>query len=76
MWAVFKVSVEFVTVLLLFWFFGQKTSGILAPRPGMGPTCPALEGEVLTPGPPGSPTVGFFVLFCFVLTRSSLAHLK
>ena len=65
MWAVFKVSIEFVTVLLLFWFFGQKASGILAPRPGMEPTCPALEGEVLTPEPPGRPTVGFLFFFFF-----------
>ena len=61
MWAIFKVSVEFVTISLMFFFFGHEASGILAPRPGMEPTCPALEGGVLTPGTPGSPTVGFFL---------------
>ena len=37
----------------LFWFFCPMTCGILAPRPGSEPIPPALEGEVLTPGPPG-----------------------
>ena len=36
----------------MFWFFGQEARGILAPRPGIEPAPPALEGEVLT-GPPG-----------------------
>ena len=54
MW--FKVFIEFVTVLLLFfmfWFFGHETSGILTPRPGIEPTLPALEDKALTAGPPG-----------------------
>ena len=37
----------------MFWFFGHKACGILAPWPGIKPTPPALEGEVLTTGPPG-----------------------
>ena len=37
----------------MFWFFGPKACGILAPRLGMKPTLPALEGEVLTTGLPG-----------------------
>ena len=37
----------------MFWFFGQEACGILAPPPGIEPTPPALEGEVLTTGPPG-----------------------
>ena len=36
----------------MFWFFGQEACGILAPRPGIEPRCPALEGEVLTIGMP------------------------
>ena len=35
------------------WFFGHKACGILALRPGIKPIPPALEGEVLTTGPPG-----------------------
>ena len=37
----------------MFRFFGHEACGILAPRPGIKPTPPALEGEVLTTGPPG-----------------------
>ena len=34
----------------MFWFFGHKAYGLLAPQPGMEPTPPALEGEVSTTG--------------------------
>ena len=37
----------------MLWFFGREACGILAPRPGIEPTPPALEGKVLTAGPPG-----------------------
>ena len=37
----------------MFWFFGLGACGILAPQPGIKPIPPALEGEVLTTGPPG-----------------------
>ena len=56
MWTTFKVFIEFVTILLLFygfWFLGPKAYGILAPQPGIKPTPPALEGKVLTTGLPG-----------------------
>ena len=60
MWTTFTVFLEFATVLLLFYvlvFFGPEACGISAPRPGIEPTPPALEGEVPTTGPPGkSPT--------------------
>ena len=36
----------------MLWFFGHR---ILAPQPGMEPSPPALKGEVLTTGLPGSP---------------------
>ena len=36
----------------MFWFFGHKARGILVPQPGIEPAPPALEGKVLTPGPP------------------------
>ena len=35
-------------------FFGHEAWGILAPRPGIKPTPPALEGEVIITGPRGS----------------------
>ena len=55
MWIIFKVYIEFVTILLLlfmFWFCGLQACGIAASRPGVEPTSPALEGEVLTTGLP------------------------
>ena len=33
-------------------FFGREACRILAPQPGMEPALSALEGEVLTTGPP------------------------
>ena len=55
MWTIFKVFIEFVTILLPFYVlvFGPKACGILALRPGIEPAPPALEGEILTRGPPG-----------------------
>ena len=53
----FKVFIEFVTILLLFyvfWFFGPEECGILALQPGIEPAPPELEGEVLTTGPCGT----------------------
>ena len=54
----FKVFIEFVTILLLFYVlfcfvFGHGVRGILVPQPGIKHTPPALDGEVLTMGPPG-----------------------
>ena len=49
MWAILKVFIKFVIMLLLlfmFWFFGPEVYGILVPRPGIKPTPPALAGEV------------------------------
>ena len=37
----------------MLWFSGCKACGILVPQPGTTCSCPALEGEVLTTGPPG-----------------------
>jgi len=48
-WAIFKVFIEYITVLFLFWFGGCKACGIFAPWPGIKPTPPALEGS-LNPG--------------------------
>ena len=46
----FYSSVEFVTVLFLFYVlvFWPQACGILAPRPVIKLEPPALEGEVLT----------------------------
>ena len=51
MWTIFKVFIEFVAALLLFfyvfWFFGHEACGILAPRPGMEPTPPCIGRQSL-----------------------------
>ena len=55
MWTIFKVFIEFVTMLLLFYifvFFGHNVCVILAPQPEIKPAPPGLEGKVLTTGPP------------------------
>ena len=63
MWVIFKVFIEFVTTLLLFYilgFFGRETCGILVLRPGIERVPPVSESEVLTTGPPGkSPNLPF-----------------
>ena len=53
MWMIFKVFIEFVTILFLFyvWVFGPEACGILAPLPGIKTTPFALKGEVPTNRP-------------------------
>ena len=43
----------------MFWFFDHEACGVLAPQPDMEPMSLALEGEVLTTGPPGSASKEF-----------------
>ena len=52
MWTIFKVLIEFVTILFSFTFifFGCEACGILAPQLGIKLATPALKGKVLTPG--------------------------
>ena len=35
----------------MFYFFGHSVCEILAPKPGIEPLAPALEGKILTTGP-------------------------
>ena len=60
MWTVFKVFIEFVAILPLFYvcFFGHEIFGILALSTGFEHTSPALEDEVLTTGQSGKPLEG------------------
>ena len=56
MWTIFKKSLLNVLqycFCFMFCFFGHEACGVLAPWPGIEPTPPALEGKVLTTGPPG-----------------------
>ena len=53
LWPIFKVFIEFVTILLLYLlsFFCCKSCRTLAPWPGSEPAPPALRGEVLNTEP-------------------------
>ena len=48
MWTIFKVFMEFVTILFLFYVLGfsHEARRVLAPQLGIKPAAPALEGEV------------------------------
>ena len=48
----------------MFWIFGREAYGISAPQPGIEPAPPALEGEVLTIGPPGKSQED---IFCYCI---------
>ena len=81
MWIIFKVLIELVIVLFYALVFGHKALGILAPQPGIESVPPALEGEVLTIGIPGSPPKGILLkpmsvlsLFCSSLSANFLSH--
>ena len=50
MWTIFKVFIEFVTILFLFYvcfLFGCEALGILDPWPGIEPVPAALEAQNL-----------------------------
>ena len=55
MWTIFKVFLKFAKYCFcfIFWFFEQEACRILAPRPGIKPTPPALKDKILTTGPSG-----------------------
>ena len=48
MWTIFKVFIEFATILFLFYvclLFGREALGILDPWPGIEPVPAALEAQ-------------------------------
>ena len=45
------------------WFLVCEACGILASKPGIEPSPPALEGEILTAGPPEKSPSVLFVFF-------------
>ena len=47
----------------MFWFFGCKLHGILAPKPRIEPV-PTVKGNVLTTGPPGNPRAEYLKVLC------------
>ena len=48
MWTIFKVFIEFATILsvLCFWLSGKEACGILVPWSGIEPIPPVLEGKI------------------------------
>ena len=63
LWTTFKIFIEFVTTLHLFyvfWLFGPKACEILPPQAGIEFIPPALEGEVPTTESPVKSQVGSF----------------
>ena len=68
----FLVFIEFFTILLLFYFLGHEACGLLAPRPGIKPVPPALEGKFPTTGPPGKCTLS--VSMCILSLECCLLH--
>ena len=58
-------NIVYVIMVFFFFFFCQEASGILAPRLGIKPTVPALEGKVLATGPSGSP-LHYCLLECII----------
>ena len=50
-------DMEGQSAIFFFFLAACTTCGILVPRPGIEPAPPALEGEVLTTGPPGKSRV-------------------
>ena len=65
MLTIFKVFIEFLQYCFcfMFWFLGREACGISAPRQGVEPIPPALEGEVLTTGPPGKSPILYIKFF-------------
>ena len=61
MWTIFKVFVNLLQYCFcfMFRFFVLEAYGILVPQRGIETILPALEGKVLTTGPPGKSLVSF-----------------
>ena len=47
----------------MFWIFDPEACKILSPQPGIKPAPLALEGEILTAGPPEKSPSVLFVFF-------------
>ena len=59
-------------MLFVFVFFCHEEWGILAPQPEIEPTPPALEGKILTSGPPGKSPLQFLIVHAFgVMSKNS-----
>ena len=63
-------------ICFLLWFFGHKPCGILVPQTGIEPVPPALEGEVLTTGPPRKSPEIFFMWLQLIKNLQFSVHLS
>ena len=76
MWTLLKSLLNLLQhcFCFMFWLFGQKACGMLGPQPGIKPAPLALEGEVLTTGPPGKLHFLLYsiLLSSYMLTSSDL----
>ena len=74
MWIIFKVFIELLTVLLLVyvWFFWSRGMWNLSSLTGLKPAPSALEGEVLTTGPPGKSQMWLFKCSLILVSNTSL----
>ena len=59
----------------MFWFSGSEVCGILVLQPGIELAPPALEGKVLTTGPPGKSHSSFNFSFLAILGLQLLLEL-
>ena len=59
----------------MFGVFGSEVHGILVPQPGIEPAPLALEGKVLTTGPPGKSHGSLIFLFLAILGLQMLLEL-
>ena len=69
MWTIFKSLLNFLHYYFCFmgWFFGHEACGILATPPGIEPTPPALEVEVLTTELSGKSLPYIFFICCSII---------
>ena len=61
----------YVCIYIYIYIYAVEACGILASRPGMEPTPPALEGEVLTLDCQGSPLWRFLIVISLNLCLGS-----
>ena len=55
--------------MLLFFFLAAMHVGLLVFQPGIQPAPPALEGEVLTTGPPGKSQITVLIKYDTLISR-------
>ena len=75
-WTIFKVFIEFVTLLFLFSIFWPQGMWDPTPRPGIEPAPPALESKVLTVGPPEKSLFLIYLQLLCILNKKEKPNLS